>query len=101
MIKFLLLTLLATTILISCECYSSKKTYTLKITYFNGQTDTLKYKGMGENRFVLNNGNLILCGFSRTLLSGVRQFKVLDVSDVSELAKNDTTWPSRLTLIKN
>lgn len=76
--------LLAISILASCDIQPGPvKIYEMEVTYFNGQTDTLKLSGYGDNLFSLNEGDLQhlrgVNGNHQILASGIRMFKVFSI----------------------
>lgn len=57
------------------------KEYALKAKMFNGSIDTIRYTGSGENRFGLNQGDLVLRnGRDKVISSGVSSFTVLSIT---------------------
>ena len=97
---FLIAAMIVASILSSCDDIAgNKKIYTLELTYTNSETDTVIYKGTGQNTFFLDNGDLKLSACGNTLLSGVRQFRVLEFVNYGPHTSADSTWPCNLTLI--
>ena len=68
--------ILSTLFLFSCEPID-KKQYRLEVTYTNGEQEILTFNGYGRNLFGLERGDLK--SSNTTLVSGVRDFKVLSV----------------------
>ena len=96
--KIILLVSLA--FLVSCGPHE-KKRYTLQVMYMTGETDTLVYKGLDRNIFRLENGDLreVIGTSTRTLISGVRQFKVLSIESLGFTEKpEDENFTNQLTL---
>jgi hypothetical protein len=54
-----------------------KKQYRLEVTYTNGQQEILTFSGYGDNLFELKQGDLT--SGNATLVSGVRDYKVLSI----------------------
>jgi len=81
---------------------SEKKKYTLEVVYTTGETDTLIFKGLNRNTFRLENCDLkqVYGGSNtRTLLSGVRQYKVLKIESFGFTEKpEDENFTHELTL---
>lgn len=97
---FLIAAMIVASILSSCDdIVGDKKIYMLEVTYTNSETDTVIYKGTGQNTFYLDNGDLKRGGYCNTLLSGVRQFRVIELVNYGPHTSADSTWPCNLTLI--
>lgn len=74
------------------------KVYEMEVTYFNGQKDTLKLSGYGDNLFSINEGDLQhlrgVSGNHQILASGIRMFKVFSI----RLPYDSTEIPHTITL---
>lgn len=70
-----LLFIAAIALFASCEP-QAKKQYDFEIITTNGDTLYQSYIGVGNNLFSLKNGDLTTRSFSRTLMSGVRSYRV-------------------------
>ena len=52
------------------------------MVYTNGDTLESSYMGLGTNLFSLKNGDLTTNGQTKTLISGVRSFRVLSIKNL-------------------
>jgi len=85
-----LMFLIVSVILSSCvERNSDKKQYDFEIIFTNGDTLNSSYIGSGENFFNLKNGDLTTDGFRKTLVSGVRSYRVLLITKIGKLSKKE------------
>ena len=64
-----------------------KKQYRLEVTYTNGEQEILTFSGYGNNLFSLEQGDLISA--HATLVSGVRDFKVLSIINQGKLTDKE------------
>lgn len=98
--KKLFLILLITSFIISCGPHE-KKRYTLEVVYITGEIDTLVFKGLDYNIFRLENCDLKEAhgSYGRTLISGVRQYRVLSIENLGLTEKpEDENFTNNLTL---
>lgn len=73
--KILFISLLA---LFACSP-REKKQYDFEIITTNGDTLETSFIGVGTNLFSLRNGDLTTNSFTKTLMSGVRSYKVISI----------------------
>ncbi len=84
-----------------------KKKYDLEIIYTNGDTLNSSYIGGGDNLFSLKNGDLTTKNFTKTLVSGVRSFRVLSIEKIGKFSKKELEstscgcWAPELKLVTN
>ena len=76
-----LLFLLVSIIFLGSSCGEPKK-YSIRVTYVNDATDTIIYRGKGDNYFSLDHADLITSGAGvgkKILGSYIRKFEVLKI----------------------
>lgn len=83
------------------SCKPVKKRYVIEVTYFEGQKDTLSFIGVNKNMFRLENGDLKTGHPNITILSGVRQFNVLQVDSLGIITLKEAKEYRFLTIEKN
>ena len=66
-----------------------KKQYNFEIVYTNGDTATRSYIGFGDNMFSLRNTDLTTHGFKKTLVSGVRSYRITSIQKLGVMTKAD------------
>lgn len=76
--------ILATAFLFACSP-SDKKQYRVEVVYSNGEKEILTYQGIGDNYFTLDHGDLKEAFVKKTLVSGVRSFKILSIIKMGPL----------------
>ncbi len=59
-----------------------KKQYDFEIVHTNGDTVEVSFVGVGCNLFSLKNGDLTTQSFTKTLISGVRSYRVLSIKNL-------------------
>lgn len=77
--KIFLITSLAF-LVTSCCGPHEKKRYNFEIIYTNGDTTNQSYIGVGTNLFSLVNGDLTTRGKTKTLVSGVRSYRIISIN---------------------
>jgi len=87
-ISFTMSFILGAVISKSIHQYTYNYNCDVSVTYLNGEVDTLFLKEVNYRLFELNNGDFSLDG-RKTLMSGVRSFKILSTVKKSENAKDN------------
>lgn len=80
--KKILLFLSISVALFACCGPQEKKIYNFEVIHTNGDTIKVSYLGFGTNLFSLKNGDLTTHRFEKTLLSGVRSFRVISITNL-------------------
>jgi hypothetical protein len=73
----------------SCIGPREKKRYDFEIVYANGDTIYQSYTGVGDNMFSLKSGDLTTQGFSKTLVSGIRSYRLIGIQKLGLQTKKE------------
>ena len=72
-----------------CDKPQQKKQYDFEIITTNGDRLETSFVGTGTNLFSLKNGDLTTHGFTKTLISGVRIFRVTSIKNAGMQTKKE------------
>ena len=98
--KKILLFLSISIVLFACCGPQEKKIYSFEVVHTNGDTINVSYLGLGINLFSLKNGDLTTRSFTKTLISGVRSYRVTSIKSLGLQTEAEMRSQNCCTLVE-